>query len=200
MTGTQTSHITVTCKNGGTEITRIYAVNEDALRDAQLWSNQQNNPTSKALGAWLETKGCRLDSSSGPACVLRWADGSTREEYYRDGKLHRELGPATIERNTHGTTEAYYRADKLHREDGPALVWRHTDGSTEEYYFRDGRLHRDDGPAIVRRFANGATVDKYYRDDVFVKEERLAPLSIIPGVTIRPPAPKVPGAPDAQPS
>lgn len=121
---------------------------------------------------WLEVRKCLIDSPDGPAIVRRFADNSTEENYYRDGKLHREDGPAYIRRFASGTVEeAYYRDDKRHREDGPAYVW-------------DG--------------ADGWTVEIHYRDGEFVKEERLAPLSAICGVTVQRPAPKLqsgPGAP-----
>jgi len=79
------------------------------------------------------------------------ADGAKR--WYRDGKLHREDGPA-IEWAS-GTKE-WCRDDKLHREDGPAVV--HADG--DKRWYRDGKLHREDGPAV--EWANGTK--RWYRD------------------------------------
>jgi hypothetical protein len=52
---------------------------------------------------------------------VRNADGSGYEEYYRDGKKHRE--------------------------DGPAYVWRDANGPTVEIYYRDGKLCRENGSA-----------------------------------------------------
>ena len=55
------------------------------------------------------------------------------EEYYRDGKLHREGGPAVVKRFADGSViEEYYSDGELHREGGTAFVWRDPDGSTEE--------------------------------------------------------------------
>ena len=62
--------------------------------------------------------------------------------YYRNGKLHREDGPAVIRAD--GSQE-YYRNGKYHREDGPAVIG--VDGT--QYYFRNGMYHRVDGPAVL---------------------------------------------------
>ena len=39
----------------------------------------------------------------------------------------------------------YYKDGKLHRDDGPAVI--HPDGS--EKWIRDDNFHREDGPAII---------------------------------------------------
>jgi len=157
MTGSQTSHLTLTCRDSGVEITSIYAVKEDIRRDLD---RHEQKPTGKDLQAWLESKGCQLDSSGSPAYLKRYADGSTVKKYYRDGKLHRKGGPAEVRYSADGSTvDEYYCDGKRHREGGPAAVWRPADGSTIEEYYRDGKLQRDDGPAFVRRFSNGSTQD-----------------------------------------
>jgi hypothetical protein len=99
----------------GGEITQTYAINEDIsrkLRWKRDWLGRK--PTGRDLVDWLEKKGCRLDSSEGPAYIQRYRNGATEEIYFRDGKLHRE--------------------------DGPADVWRFADGTTEERYYRDGKF------------------------------------------------------------
>jgi hypothetical protein len=109
MTDTQASHITVTHEERGTEITCIYAISEDVRREMEAWSSKKN-PTNRDVLVWLVNKGCGLDSANGPAYVQRDADGSTVEQYYRDGKLHRDDGPAIICHNPGGTTvERYYQ-------------------------------------------------------------------------------------------
>jgi hypothetical protein len=80
VTGSQTSHITVTCVYSGVEITRVYAVNEDISR--QLGQKRDwlgRKLTGEKLQAWLQAKGCQLDSPDGPAYVRRDADGSKEE-------------------------------------------------------------------------------------------------------------------------
>ena len=69
-----------------------------------------------------------------------------RQEFYRDGKLHREDGPAVIYAD--GRQE-FYRDGKLHREDGPAVIY----ANGRQEFYRDGKLHREDGPAVID--ANG---------------------------------------------
>ena len=66
-------------------------------------------------------------------------DGS--RQWYLNGKLHREEGPAVEHPN--GNFE-WYLQGKLHRTDGPAVEWP---GGTREYFLH-GQLHREDGPAI----------------------------------------------------
>jgi hypothetical protein len=158
MPGNPTSHITVTYKLGEAEITGIYTVSEETLREAQIL---QQKADGSAVNAFLERKGCHLDSDSGPAYVEFRADGSTVEEYYRDGKHHREDGPACIERKA--------------------------DGSTDQAYFRDGKLDRHDGPARIIRRADRSTYEAYYQNGKFLKAEESGPISSMPGVTmIRP--------------
>jgi len=101
MTGNQTSHITVTLEAIGSTITETYAVNEGVLREL---NQLPQKPTGAALSRWLINKGCRYDSLDGPAYVSRNAAGVvTFEEYFRDGRKHREDGPAVIWYNTDGS-------------------------------------------------------------------------------------------------
>lgn len=96
--------------------------------------------------AWLPYKGCLLDSPHGPAVIRRGSDSSFYQEYWRNGKLHRE--------------------------DGPAVVWRSATGATEDSYYRDGKRHRDGGPAFVRRGSDGQREERYYREGKLVEAER----------------------------
>ena len=73
-----------------------------------------------------------------------------RTEWYFEGKLHREDGPAVEYSNG---SKCWYKNGDLHREDGPAIL--HTNGCKE--WCKNGTLHREDGPAIED--ANG---DKYW--------------------------------------
>ncbi len=41
--------------------------------------------------------------------------------------------------------QAWWKDGKLHREDGPAVIW--PDGT--QMWYKDGEFHREDGPAIV---------------------------------------------------
>lgn len=67
-------------------------------------------------------------------------DEHDTERYYKDGKLHRENGPAIIFSN--GDT-CWFLDGELHRIGGPAREMN----ETKEWYV-EGDLHREDGPAI----------------------------------------------------
>jgi hypothetical protein len=149
MTGTTPSHITARSRKDGIETTRTYAVNEDAARDlcgTRDWLGGYLKLSGRDLMAWLPYKGCLLDSPHGPAVIRRGSDSSFYQEYWRNGKLHRE--------------------------DGPAVVWRSATGATEDSYYREGKRHRDGGPAFVRRGSDGQREERYYREGKLVEAER----------------------------
>jgi hypothetical protein len=61
--------------------------------------------------------------------------------WYRNGKLHREDGPAVEYSDGH---KEWWVNGKPHRENGPAIKWCNGD---KEWYW-DGERHRKDGPAV----------------------------------------------------
>lgn len=104
-----------------------------------------------------------------PAKILNNTDGSKQiEEWYIDGKKHREDGPALSKWNGDVvTTEEWYLNGKLHRADGPAITKRNADGSiiSEEWYV-NGERHRVGAPAkIVHATPHKAQIDIWYLDD-----------------------------------
>ena len=76
----------------------------------------------------------------------------TRECWYKDGKRHREDGPAMkyISEYMGGITEWYQNGER-HRLDGPAV--EHPDGRKE--WWLNGLLHRLYEPAIEHADGNG---------------------------------------------
>ena len=76
------------------------------------------------------------------------------EWYNKNGKLHREDGPA-IE-YTDGS-KYWYLNGKLHREDGPAIEC----ANGAKRWYINGFLHREDGPAV--EYTNGRT--EYWIND-----------------------------------
>ena len=90
---------------------------------------------------WRNKDG-KLHREDGPA--IERSNGS--KEYWIDGQLHREDGPA-VEWSNGG--KEYYINGKLHRENGPAVEWN----GDKEYYI-NGKRHREDGPAV--EWANGS--------------------------------------------
>ena len=63
-----------------------------------------------------------------------------RIQWYRNGKYHREDGPA-IEYSNGG--KEWFRNGKYHREDGPAI-----DYNMRKEWWLNGKYHRENGPAI----------------------------------------------------
>jgi hypothetical protein len=61
--------------------------------------------------------------------------------YMKEGKLHREDGPAEIWPDG---TKRWYKEGKLHRADGPAIEY--PDGT--KFWYKEGLRHRAEGPAI----------------------------------------------------
>lgn len=83
------------------------------------------------------------------------------KEWYLNGKLHREGGPA-IEWAS-GSKE-WWINNKLHREDGPAI--ERANGS--KFWWLNDQRHREDGPAI--EYSDG---DKYWylNDEELTEQE-----------------------------
>ena len=94
----------------------------------------------KAVGAQFNDSGYTVYLKDGKAHredgpALEFENGQL--EYWLDGQQHREDGPALI--TTEGI-ESWFRHGKLHREDGPAVDWKGTEGFENEYYL-DGESY-----------------------------------------------------------
>lgn len=96
---------------------------------------------------------------NGPA--YEYADGSYK--YYRDGKVHRDDGPAIFWAKSQ--QYKYFIEGVLTRRGGPAILT-----PTCEYWYQNGKLHRDDGPAFVER-ENGVVRQEYYHNGVEVTKD-----------------------------
>lgn len=86
--------------------------------------------------AWY--KNGKLHREDGPA--IEWKNGN--KEWYKNGKPHRIDGPA-LEYPEYGNY--WYQHGKLHRENGPAIDLYY---GGEKNWYKNGKLHREDGPAI----------------------------------------------------
>lgn len=87
-----------------------------------------------------------LHKVDGPAVV--WSDGSC--EYFQNGIIHNENGPALVEKTSSYTRSLWYVNGNLHREDGPALEHVTQNGDKNYYeYWVDGKKHRTDGPTVI---------------------------------------------------
>jgi hypothetical protein len=69
------------------------------------------------------------------------------QEWYLNGKLHREGGPAY--EGSHNSCQEWWLHGERHRLDGPAQIYGiGTDLVVQEWWVHDQR-HRSDGPAIT---------------------------------------------------
>ena len=129
---------------------------------------QRVRPDGTVVEEWR--KDGKLHRDGGPAYVKRHPDGAVFEGWYRNGELRREDGPAWVEHRRDGTAvEEWYEDGVLHREDGPAYVKRHPDGTVIEGWCRNNRRHREDGPAYVERRPDGTVVEQWRRNGTGVE-------------------------------
>jgi len=90
--------------------------------------------------------------------IIKYKNGT--QEWYLNGKWHRDDGPAVI---WAGGTQEWYKNGKNHREDGPAVIW--ADGT--QHWYKNDNWHREDGPAIIwadgtqEWWINGKQVDPF---------------------------------------
>jgi hypothetical protein len=105
----------------------------------------------QVFGPYITREYERLHRNDGPADIERRPNGTLIEKWYREGRLHREGGPAITARYGDGTvTEEWYRDDKMHREDGPAAIMRRPDGTVTEEWFHNGSPIRTTTPRARR--------------------------------------------------
>jgi hypothetical protein len=109
----------------------------------------------------------KIRSKNWEGCVS-WGDGT--QEWWKNGQLHREDGPAVIHPDG---TQKWWKNGKRHREDGPAVIY--PNGSQE--WWKDGKLHREDGPAIV--YPDG--IEQWFHDGKLHREDGPA-VGIVPTV------------------
>lgn len=97
-----------------------------------------------------------LHNANGPAI---YKDEGNEQEWWYDGKRHRENGPALIRKgyrsgnkNVSFDEEEWWVKGELHREDGPARTIKHPFGiySRMEWWI-NGKLHREEEPAVIEK-------------------------------------------------
>ena len=102
-------------------------------------------------------------------------------EHNKNGKLHREYGPAIIGFDENGKIimEKWYNNGELHRKDGPAYIEYDENGKMYfETWYNYGKLHRKDGPAYIEYDENGEIVyEKWYINNVLHREDGPAKIS-----------------------
>ena len=110
------------------------------------------------------------DPTLGPAKIERRFDGSVSEEqYFWNGKRHRDDGPASIEYFADGVRqlEKYYQHGVLTRDPkgGPAVIQRNEQGVIiYEGFVLGGVDYRDplDGPCEVKRNSVGDIIEQVF--------------------------------------
>lgn len=141
---------------------------------SSIW-NDGGISTSYHRGFWLDRP-----SKEGPALHISQEDGTQIREYWANGLVHREDGPAAIVHDANGNAirTAYYQNGRLHRDpkDGPACVVARCDKNenlTVWEYASDGKLHREDGPAVILSIPESGqtTMELYYRDNVLHRDD-----------------------------
>ena len=101
---------------------------------------------------------------------VEW-DYEESEVAYYNGLVHSYLDkPAKIivRPNDPGYSRfEWYKNGNLSRENGPAEIIYYSNGEWEKSWYRDGKLHREDGPAIEE--SDGSY--RWYRDDIKHREQ-----------------------------
>lgn len=107
-----------------------------------------------------QRRGCWREIETAP-------NGASYEKHLKDFKLHREDGPASIDRQPDGSFNEEYLLDGNvgpRADGGPNYVIGNADGTRIELWTdTDGLAHREDGPAQVEILANGDRIERYLR-------------------------------------
>ena len=109
----------------------------------------------------------------GPAVESKQEYGNNDKEWWFNGKLHRENGPAIL-RKDHRWAEWWVNG-LLHRLDGPA-VEKHDEDSSVFTWYINGEIHREDGPAIVTisrksTYKNEGDCKAWYKHGIIHRED-----------------------------
>jgi hypothetical protein len=163
MTDETLSHIKLEFNRNAANIVEWRALDQETLRQAQLWLAGQKTPAAATLSEWLRENGGKLDGADGPAYIATDGSGYRREEWYSKGQRDRA--------------------------DGPAFMTMRADGRRYEAWYSKGLRDRVDGPAVIETKVDGYRREEWWSKGRLVKEETRASLSAVPGVTLYPPGP-----------
>lgn len=90
------------------------------------------------------------------------------ETWMKDGKYHRDDGPAQIEyfRNGKVYIESWFKDGNKHRIGGPSATQYYANGTIRRCVWRvDGKYHRTDGPAIYHMNKEGKIELEWYLEN-----------------------------------
>ena len=103
------------------------------------------------------------------------------EQWLREGRLHRDDGPAYLETRADGSQSmGWYRDGMLYRVDGPAWIDLQSDGTRSERWYLDDAPHRTDGPACVIVRPDGSRVEEWWIAGHQLKERSFLPTAPAP--------------------
>jgi hypothetical protein len=120
---------------------------------------QDMSVTAEQLDGWLASHNAPLDRNAHPAKIVVTDTGDIFRYWLKDGKLHRNNGPAVQKLYTGGETEEEYYSDGIRYR--VRKTWP-TGSFEEEHYDENGQLHNDNGPArIAYNAATGLTVKEW---------------------------------------
>ena len=83
--------------------------------------------------------------------MCEYVDTNGTKTWYKNGKLHREDGPAII---CHDGQKEWYKAGKRHREDGPAVEFF---SGGKQWWVNDKRYTKEE--FILLQFSKGIIIN-----------------------------------------
>src|SRR3989344_2584865 len=101
-----------------------------------------------------------LSRDGGPAVVeYKHSGNAICTSWFKDGKVHNADGAAHVLYTERGNVwlSAWYEHGELHRVGGPARVYYENGTIREEEWYEHGKIHREGGPACVVYYENGTT-------------------------------------------
>jgi hypothetical protein len=81
-----------------------------------------------------------------------YSDGTIYHSFLSSKTLHREDGPAVVEKNNQDEImkEGWYRNGIIHNDNGPAMVEKYDNKTLKvQKWYINGKNHKLDGPAVI---------------------------------------------------
>ncbi len=126
----------------------------------ELFENLKVLDETRAAKEWKNSAG-QLHSTDGKPSYM----SSNRQHvmWHKNGKLHRENGPAETWGTVTKYTVRFWKDGEIHRTDGPAEIRNTTIFTPNLTWYKNGNIHRSNGPAAIT-FVNGQYDLDWYTD------------------------------------